>query len=173
MASKGGLLEALIAKGKNAKRPKEQREVAFGLADTSTHPQLHVQMVNKGAVKALQYLLERADDKEAQRFAALALANVCHTKENRIPIAEQGIFKPLVNYISNPDADIIGRQYARADMHSRMRGPFGIRICVFPRAPMCAPACAPDMCTRAARPAGTARWRSGTCARQWRTTTRR
>ena len=31
------VLEALIAKGRRAKRPREQKEVAFGLADLSTH----------------------------------------------------------------------------------------------------------------------------------------
>jgi len=31
------VLEALVAKGRRAKRPREQKEVAFGLADLSTH----------------------------------------------------------------------------------------------------------------------------------------
>jgi hypothetical protein len=31
------VLEALIAKGRRTKRPPEQKEVAFGLADLSTH----------------------------------------------------------------------------------------------------------------------------------------
>jgi hypothetical protein len=31
------VLEALIAKGRRAKRPREQKEIAFGLADLSTH----------------------------------------------------------------------------------------------------------------------------------------
>jgi hypothetical protein len=31
------VLEALIAKGRRAKRPQEQKEIAFGLADLSTH----------------------------------------------------------------------------------------------------------------------------------------
>lgn len=34
------VLEALIAKGKRARRPREQKEVAFGLADLSTHGNL-------------------------------------------------------------------------------------------------------------------------------------
>jgi hypothetical protein len=33
----GQVLEALIAKGRRARRPREQKEVAFGLADLSTH----------------------------------------------------------------------------------------------------------------------------------------
>lgn len=33
------VLEALIAKGRRAKRPQEQKEIAFGLADLSTHGQ--------------------------------------------------------------------------------------------------------------------------------------
>lgn len=31
------VLESLIAKGRRTKRPPEQKEVAFGLADLSTH----------------------------------------------------------------------------------------------------------------------------------------
>ena len=31
------VLESLIAKGRRARRPREQKEVAFGLADLSTH----------------------------------------------------------------------------------------------------------------------------------------
>ena len=31
------LLETLIARGRRVRRPKEQREVAFGMADLSTH----------------------------------------------------------------------------------------------------------------------------------------
>ncbi len=34
------VLEALIAKGRRARRPPEQKEVAFGLADLSTHGML-------------------------------------------------------------------------------------------------------------------------------------
>ena len=34
------VLEALIAKGRRAKRPQEQTEIAFGLADLSTHGEL-------------------------------------------------------------------------------------------------------------------------------------
>lgn len=31
------VLESLIAKGRRARRPPEQKEIAFGLADLSTH----------------------------------------------------------------------------------------------------------------------------------------
>jgi hypothetical protein len=31
------VVEALIAKGRRARRPREQKEIAFGLADISTH----------------------------------------------------------------------------------------------------------------------------------------
>jgi hypothetical protein len=31
------VLESLIAKGRRARRPQDQKEVAFGLADLSTH----------------------------------------------------------------------------------------------------------------------------------------
>lgn len=36
------VLESLIAKGRRARRPREQKEVAFGLADLSTHRKLHL-----------------------------------------------------------------------------------------------------------------------------------
>ena len=75
------LLEALIARGRRVRRPREQREVAFGLADMSTHKEVHVQIVQKGGVKSLTLLLERAQDQEAQRFAALALGNIAATRE--------------------------------------------------------------------------------------------
>ena len=35
------VLEALIAKGRRVRRPREQKEVAFGICDLSTHPELH------------------------------------------------------------------------------------------------------------------------------------
>ena len=44
------------------RRPKEQREVAFGMADLSTHPEVHVRMVQKGGCKSLVQLLERSAD---------------------------------------------------------------------------------------------------------------
>ena len=42
------VLESLIAKGRRAKRPPEQKEVAFGLADLSTHEELLERLVQKG-----------------------------------------------------------------------------------------------------------------------------
>ncbi len=38
-------MEALIAKARRSKRPVEQREVAFGMADLSTHRELHEKYV--------------------------------------------------------------------------------------------------------------------------------
>ena len=106
------VLETLIARGRRVRRPKDQREVAFGLADLSTHQELHIRMVTKGGVKSLVSLLERSSDQEAQRFSALALANMASTPENRIPITEEGVFVPLINYVNDEDGDIIGRQYS-------------------------------------------------------------
>ncbi len=40
-------LESLIAKGRRAKRPPEQKEVAFGLADLSTYGNLHDILLNE------------------------------------------------------------------------------------------------------------------------------
>ena len=47
------VLESLIAKGRRVRRPPEQKEVAFGLADLSTHEELLERMVQKGGVKSL------------------------------------------------------------------------------------------------------------------------
>jgi hypothetical protein len=41
------VLESLIAKGRRVRRPAEQKEVAFGLADLSTHEDLLERMVQK------------------------------------------------------------------------------------------------------------------------------
>lgn len=104
-------LESLIARGRRVRRPREQREVAFGLADLSTHQEVHVRMVQKGGCRSLIHLLERSSDQEAQRFAALALGNIASTAENRLPIVEEGVCRSLINYIGNEDGDVIGRQY--------------------------------------------------------------
>lgn len=101
----------MIARGRRVRRPREQREVAFGLADMSTHPDVHVKMVQKGAVRSLMTLLEKAQDAEAQRFSALALGNISSTPENRIPIVEEGVLKPVIRFMETDDADIVARQY--------------------------------------------------------------
>ena len=85
------VLEALIAQGRRVRRPRKQREVAFGLADLSTHQEVHIRMQQKGGCKSLVHLLERSSDQEAQRFAALALGNIASTPENRLPIVEEGV----------------------------------------------------------------------------------
>ena len=69
-------------------------------------------MVQKGGCKSLIQLLERSADQECQRFSALALGNIASCAENRIPIVEEGVLRPLINYVRNEDGDVIGRQYA-------------------------------------------------------------
>ena len=101
------LLETLIARGRRVRRPREQREVAFGLADLSTHAEVHVRMVQKGGVKSLIQLLERSADQEAQRFSALAIGNIASTAENRVPIVDEGALRPLITYVRNEDGDVI------------------------------------------------------------------
>jgi vacuolar protein 8 len=105
------ILEALIARGRRVKRPREQREVAFGLADLSTKKEMHVKMVEKGGVVSLMRLLAKSPDQEAQRFASLALGNIASTPENKIEMVDAGVVKPLIDYASNDAADVIGRQY--------------------------------------------------------------
>ena len=93
------VLEALIARGRRVRRPREQREVAFGLADLSTHPDIYTRVVQKGGCKSLVQLLERSSDLETQRFAALALGNIGSTAENRVPMVQEGVVRPLIAYI--------------------------------------------------------------------------
>ena len=52
------VLEALIARGRRVRRPREQREVAFGLAELSTHPEIHIKFLKKGGLKTLLHLLQ-------------------------------------------------------------------------------------------------------------------
>jgi hypothetical protein len=85
------VLEALIAKGRRVKRPREQKEVAFGLADLSTHEELLERIVLKGGVKSFINLLSKSQDPEAQRFAALGLANCASAQFNRAPIVQVGL----------------------------------------------------------------------------------
>lgn len=82
------VLEALIARGRRVKRPREQKEVAFGLADLSTHEELLERIVQKGGVKSLVNLLVKSTDSEAHRFSALALANCASAQFNRASIVE-------------------------------------------------------------------------------------
>ena len=49
------LLEMLVARGRRVRRPREQREVAFGLADMSTHPEVHIRMVQKVSLKLFYF----------------------------------------------------------------------------------------------------------------------
>eukprot|EP01041_Mallomonas_annulata_P002251 gene2251-4374_t len=105
------VLESLIAKGRRARRPREQKEVAFGLADLSTHEELLERLVQKGGTKSLLLLLTKSKDTDAQRFAALALGNAGSAAFNRTRIASEGATQILIEYIKDDDNDIIGRQY--------------------------------------------------------------
>ena len=60
------VLEALITKGRRARRLRDQKEVAFGLADLSTHEELLERVVQKGGVKSLLLLLTKSTDTDAQ-----------------------------------------------------------------------------------------------------------
>ena len=96
-------LESLIAKGRRAKRPPEQKEGAFGLADLSTYckftafeykhfsncisvADLLEKLVTKGGVKTLLILLTKSTDTDAQRFSALALANASSAGLHKLSI---------------------------------------------------------------------------------------
>jgi vacuolar protein 8 len=105
------VLESLIAKGRRARRPPEQKEVAFGLADLSTHEELLERLVQKGGVKSLLYLLTKSIDNDAQRFAALALGNAASAAFNRTRMASEGCIPILIDYMKNADGDIVAKQY--------------------------------------------------------------
>lgn len=105
------VLEALIAKGRRVRRPREQKEVAFGLADLSTHEELHDRIVKKGGIRSLLQLLRRSQDAEAQRFSALCIANCASAVFTRVQIVEDGVLEPMINFIQDDDADMIVRQY--------------------------------------------------------------
>ena len=105
------VLESLISKGRRARRAPEQKEIAFGLADLSTHEDLLERLVAKGGVKSLLTLLTKSVDTDAQRFAALALGNAAAAAFNRIRMAQEGTIQILIDYMRNSDNDIVGRQY--------------------------------------------------------------
>lgn len=106
------VLEALIAKGRRVKRPREQKEVAFGLADLSTHEELHDRIVNKGGIRSLLELLQQCQDVEARRFSVLCIANCASAVFTRLQIVEHGVLELIIHFIRDDDADIIVRQYA-------------------------------------------------------------
>lgn len=106
------VLEALIAKGRRVRRPREQKEVAFGLADLSTHEELHDRIVKKGGIRSLLELLRRSQDAEAQRFSALCIANCASAVFTRLQIVEDGVLEPIIKFIQDDDADMIVRQYS-------------------------------------------------------------
>lgn len=69
-------------------------QVAFGLADLSTHEELHERIVKKGGCKSLIQLLMKSSDNEAQRFSALALANIASAVFNRITMVQVRVTQP-------------------------------------------------------------------------------
>ena len=70
-------------------------------------------MVKKGAVKSLLQLMDpkASQDAEAQRFAALALANCASAVFNRVAMVAEGTLEPLILYVREEESDLIGRQY--------------------------------------------------------------
>lgn len=86
-------------------------------------------MVQKGAVKSLLLLLTKSNDKDAQRFASLGIANLASAGNdfsssipyhslnvtiiafNRTRIASEGSIPILINVMKDVDSDIIARQY--------------------------------------------------------------
>jgi hypothetical protein len=133
-------LEGLIAKGRRVTHIREQREVAFGLADVSTHSELHERIVQKGGFKTLIHLLNHSRDIEAQRFAALAMANTASSDAVRVTIAKEvKVIFYLLEHIKGEENDVIVRQYcamtignlaASRENHSIITDSSGISILV-------------------------------------------
>eukprot|EP00940_MAST-03C_sp_MAST-3C-sp2_P002171 g2171.t1 len=116
------LIEALIAKARRVKRTRDVREVAFGLADLSTKPQLHERMVGKGAVKSLLKLVG-CQTHEAQRFAALALGNLSSSPGTKKTMADQDVMKPLIKFMTDEGNDSLACQYAALCIGNLMSDP--------------------------------------------------
>ena len=134
----GKLLEALIAKGRRARRPRDHREVAFGLAELSATARpkevtniesvkgddnddddILLKIFEKGGIKTLVLLLSSTPDIEAQRFSALAIANVSSAARCRVKIGQDGATAmELISYLKRENdeqgsqcADYLGKQY--------------------------------------------------------------
>ena len=105
------ILVSLVAKGRRARKPREQKEISFGLADLSGDEELLEKFEHYGAIKALLGLFVKSQDSDAQRFAALALANVASLPKNGERFCEEGLVPVLTEYISDNDNDIVARQY--------------------------------------------------------------
>lgn len=105
------VLEQLIARGKRERKPTEQRDVAFSLAEISTNADLHEKMVAKGVIKTLFVLVTKSSDLEALRLSCLCFANVASCAANRARIVEDGALSPLVDFLRESDNDAIVKQY--------------------------------------------------------------
>ncbi|KAG6974314.1 hypothetical protein JG688_00003126 [Phytophthora aleatoria] len=107
------VLEQLIARGRRERKPTEQRDVAFSLAEISTNAELHEKMVSKGVVKALLTLILQSSDPEALRLACLCMANVASCPASRVRIVEDGVLPPLVKFFKDEENenDAVAKQY--------------------------------------------------------------
>lgn len=134
-------LEGLIAKGRRVTHIREQREVAFGLADLSTHSELHERIVLKGGIKTLLHILNHSRDLEAQRFAVLAMANITassHVVRVNMTQDEKVVFY-LLEFMKSEENDTIAKQYCAMaignlavsrETHSIVMESYGISILV-------------------------------------------
>ena len=105
-------MEALIAKARRCKRPKDQKETAFGLADLSTHRETLEKLARKGGVESLVILLMNSKDMDCQRLCALALSNLSSDPFNCDIVARDDLMATLVPLIGDDGADLVTRQYA-------------------------------------------------------------
>jgi hypothetical protein len=103
-------LEALIVKGRTSRSAREQKESAFGLAEISTHKEMHGRICSKGGIKTLLTLMESAHDNEARMFAALALANCSASPENKAAIGKEALLQ-LVEYMKDEGKDNMAKSF--------------------------------------------------------------
>ena len=105
------VLEALIAKGRRVRRPREQKEVAFGLCDLSTHTELHERIVKKGGIKSLVNLLAGSSGQRGPALRGLSDRELRVGVVQSLAIVAKGCLTTLVDYTAAEGNDLIGRQY--------------------------------------------------------------
>lgn len=107
------ILEALIARGRRARNPREQKGVASGLAEQSTQKELHERFYKKGGISTLLTLLRTSTDFEAQRLSALAIANCVSAPQCYRSVIQQEdtLLITLTEYVKDAEKDPQGRNY--------------------------------------------------------------
>jgi hypothetical protein len=133
------VLESLIAKGRRARRPPEQKEVAFGLADLSTHGTYSIfhfwcifiviywtfpmvllsnrgafgKTCSKGWCKITFDLVDKVDRYGCSTVCSsyFTLYSQIILAFNRTRMASEGAIPILIDYMKNTEGDLVAKQY--------------------------------------------------------------